>query len=50
MMELIGVGIAMAFAGFLIYPRHPQRFSQAELPRYRRLSEEERRNEIHPFE
>jgi hypothetical protein len=50
MIEVIGLGIAMAFAGYLIYPRPPQRFPQSELPRYRRLQEELRRNEIHPFE
>ena len=50
MIEVLGIGIVMAFAGYLIYPRFPKRFSQSDLPRYRRLSEETRRSEIHPFE
>jgi hypothetical protein len=50
MMEIIGMGIAVVFAGYLIYPRPPQRFSGSDLPRYRRLQEATRRNEIHPFE
>jgi len=50
MMEIIGMGIAVALAGYLIYPRHRQRFSRCDLPHYRRLSDEARRNEIHPFE
>jgi len=50
MIEILGVGIAVMFAGYLMYPRDPSPLSQSDLPRYRRMSEEARRMEIHPFE
>jgi hypothetical protein len=50
MIEVLGLGIAIALAGYLMYPRTPQRISGGDLTRYRRLSEEARRIEIHPFE
>ena len=50
MIELLGAGIAVVFAGYLIFIRASHRMLRQELPRYRRLSEETRRNEIHPFE
>lgn len=50
MIEILGIGIVAVFAGYLMYPRTPRPFSQGDLPRYRRMSEEARRIEIHPFE
>jgi hypothetical protein len=50
MIEVLGLGIAIAFAAYLIFPRAPRPFARDDLLYYRRLSEETRRNEIHPFE
>lgn len=50
MIEVLGLCIATAFAGYLVYPRTPQRISGGGLTRYRRLSDETRRIEIHSFE
>jgi hypothetical protein len=50
MIEVLGLGIAIAFAVYLIVPRTPRPFARDELLHYRRLSEETRRDEIHPFE
>jgi hypothetical protein len=50
MIEVLGLGIAIAFAAYLIFPRAPRPFARDDLLHYRRLSEEMRRNEIHPFE
>ncbi|MGA3235176.1 MAG: hypothetical protein ABSG03_02640 [Bryobacteraceae bacterium] len=50
MIEVLALGIAMAFAGYLMFPRSPRPISRDDLLYYRRLSDEKRRNEIHPFE
>jgi hypothetical protein len=50
MIAVLGIGIAIAFAGYLLLPRAPRPFARGDLLYYRRLSEEMRRNEIHPFE
>ena len=50
MIEVLGLGIAIALAVYLIFPRPPRPFARGDLLYYRRLSEETRRNEIHPFE
>jgi hypothetical protein len=50
MIEVLGLAIAIAFAGYLIFPRAPRPFARNDLLHYRRLSDETRRNEIHPFE
>jgi len=50
MIEVLGLGIAIVLAGYLFLPRAPRPVSLGDLRRYRRLSEEMRRNEIHPFE
>ena len=50
MAEVIGLGIAMVFAGYLVFHRTPERLPRNELSRFQRLSDEMRRSEIHPFE
>ena len=51
MIEVLGLAIVIAFAGYLmIFPRAPRPFARGELLYYRRLSDETRRNETHPFE
>jgi len=50
MIEVLGLGIAIAFAGYLFFPRAPRPFARGDLLYYRRLSEETRRKETHPFE
>ena len=40
----------MAFAGYLVFHRPALRLPRNELTRFQRLSDEMRRNEIHPFE
>jgi hypothetical protein len=50
MMELLAAGIATAFAGYFFLHPTRLRLSRTELPRIRRLSDEIRRSEVHPFE
>jgi hypothetical protein len=50
MIEVLGLGIAIALAGYLMFPRTPRPFLRGDLLHYRRLSDESRRNETHPFE
>jgi hypothetical protein len=50
MIEVLGLAIVIAVAGYLIFPRAPRTFARGELMYYRRLSDETRRNETHPFE
>ena len=50
MMEVLAVGIVTAFAGYFFVHPTRLRLSRTELPRIRRLSDQMRRSEIHPFE
>jgi hypothetical protein len=50
MIEVLGAGIAVVFAGYLVFIRAPHRLLLEELPRYQRLSEEARRVGMQPFE
>jgi hypothetical protein len=50
MIEALGAGIAVVFAGYLIFIRAPHRLLRQELPRYQRLSEEARRIGMQPFD
>jgi hypothetical protein len=50
MMEVLALGVAIAFAGYFGLHRTSVRLSRNELPRIRRLSDQMRRSEIYPFE
>jgi hypothetical protein len=50
MMAAVFFGVVIALAGYLALHRGPVSLSRNELLRLRRLSEEARRSEIHPFE
>jgi hypothetical protein len=50
MMAAVFFGAVMALAGYLAHHRGPAGLSRNELLRLRRLSDEARRAEIHPFE
>jgi hypothetical protein len=50
MMEVLALGVATAFAGYLALHRTRLRVSRNELPRIRRLSDQMRRSDIYPFE
>lgn len=50
MIEVLGAGIAVVLAGYLIFIRAAHLLTQQELPRYKRLSEEARLIGRQPFE
>jgi hypothetical protein len=50
MMEVLALGVATAFAGYLFLHPTRLRLSRNELPRLKRLSDQMRRTEVYPFE